>query len=97
VWVLCRTSTMRVNIRVLVCDFLNYGFLHEYRSWRSILPSILPMNYTVLFIGYCLAHLKVFPKSHFLKMTVMRALRGETKPKFESSESIWKIVTASSI
>jgi hypothetical protein len=28
--------------------------------------------------GYCLAHLKIVPRFHFLKETFMRALRGET-------------------
>jgi hypothetical protein len=30
------------------------------------------------FNGYCLAHLKIAPRFHFLKMTFMPALRGET-------------------
>jgi hypothetical protein len=32
--------------------------------------------------GYCLAHLKIAPRFHFLKMTFMPALRGETARQF---------------
>jgi hypothetical protein len=64
----------------------NWGatFLHEYlklegQSWRNALlctssVHCASQNYN----GYCLAHLKMPPRFHFLKLTFMPALRGET-------------------
>jgi hypothetical protein len=59
-------------------------FLHEYiklegRSWRNALSSTLSVHCASQNSnGYCLAHLKIAPRFHFLKMTFMPALRGET-------------------
>ncbi len=59
-------------------------FLHEYiklegGSWRNTLSSTSSVYCASQNSnGYCLAHLKIAPRFHFLKMTFMRALRGET-------------------
>jgi hypothetical protein len=59
-------------------------FLLEYiklegRSWRNKLYStLLVYCASQNSNGYCLAHLKIAPPFHFLKMTFMPALRGET-------------------
>jgi hypothetical protein len=64
----------------------NWGttFLHEYiklegRIWRNTLSSTSSLHCASQnFNGYCLAHLKIASRFHFLKMTFMPALRGET-------------------
>jgi hypothetical protein len=59
-------------------------FLHEYihlegRSWRNALLSTSSVHCASQNSnGYCLAHLKIAPQFHFLKMTFMPALPGET-------------------
>jgi hypothetical protein len=58
--------------------------LHEYiklegRSWRNTLSSTSLVHCASQNSnGYCLAHLKLAPRFHFLKMTFMPALRCET-------------------
>jgi hypothetical protein len=61
----------------------NWGatFLLEYinlegRSWRNSTSLVYCASQNSN--GYCLAHLKIAPRFHFLKMTFMPALRGET-------------------
>jgi hypothetical protein len=59
-------------------------FLHEYiklegQSWCNALSSISLVHCASQNSnGYCLAHLKIAPRFHFLKMTFMPALHGET-------------------
>jgi hypothetical protein len=63
-------------------------FLHEYiklegRSGRNTLSrssSVYCASQNSN--GYCLAHLKIAPRFHFLKMIFMPALRGETRRYF---------------
>jgi hypothetical protein len=64
----------------------NWGaaFLHEYiklegRSWHNALSSTSSVHCdSQNSNGYCFAHKKIAPQFHFLKMTFMPALRGET-------------------
>jgi hypothetical protein len=59
--------------------FLNEYIKLEGRIWRNTLPSTSSVHCASQhFNGYCLAHLKIAPRFHFLKMTFMPALRGET-------------------
>jgi hypothetical protein len=63
---------------------LGATFFHEYiklegRSWGNTLSSTsLVYCASQNSNGYCLTHLKIAPRFHFLKMTFMPALRGET-------------------
>jgi hypothetical protein len=63
---------------------LGASFLHECIklegwNWRNALSSTLPVHcHSQNSNGYCLAHLKNAPRFHFLKMTFMPALHGET-------------------
>jgi hypothetical protein len=60
------------------------AFLYEYikvegQSWCNALSSTLSVHCASQNSnGYCLAHLKIAPRFHFLKLTFMPALRGET-------------------
>ena len=77
--------------------FLHVWIKLEGRSRTNALSRISSMHCASYnYIGCSLTHLKVVPQIPFLKITFMKALRGETTRKLESSESIWKIVTAPS-
>jgi hypothetical protein len=62
-----------------VATFLRECIKLEGRSWRNTLSSTSSVYCASQNSnGFCLAHLKIAPRFHFLKMTFMPALRGET-------------------
>ena len=80
----CRKGAPTLNFeKYLQNTFLHVRIKLEWSNRPNTLSGIPSVYWaTYIYIEYYLDHRKVFCKSHFLKMTFMRALRGETTRKF---------------